>query len=866
MMPEPATIAASTANATTDYRPAPGRFDALVDAKGQPRPGWALLLRELAALDPAEHAGQVAAARRLIRENGVTYNVYDEAEGEARPWELDLVPYIIDAREWASLEAGLIQRARLADAILADVYGARRLNAQGLLPPHLVEGHPQFLRPLIGTTPPGGVRVHLYAADLARAPDGRWIVLAERADAPAGAGYALENRIVVSQAFPDLFRDLGVHRVAQFFNAFRESVLGLSSQSQPRGVLLSPGPYNEAYFEHAYLARYLGLTLVEGDDLAVREGGVFLKTLAGLEPIDVIVRRVDSDFADPIEFRSDSALGVPGLVEAARAGKVVIANALGGGLVGSPGMAAVLPTLCRALFGEELLLNAETALWCGHTAHRRAALAEPDRYVFRDAFDARPLYAKGSTARFWRDLDETGRDRLVDLLHRRGATLVAQEVLPLGTAPTLEDGRLVPRTAALRAFVAWTPQGYVVMPGGLTRVAPDADTRAITMQSGGASKDTWVLGEGPSDGFTLLRSVEEPQAIRRQADEAPSRAMDNLFWLGRYTERAEQLVRVLRAVLRRLGDDTNLAASATAAGLARRLLVPQAQVSDSATAEAEEADVSSLSDKLMAAIFARRRSFGLQRLLVSVQRTGWAVRDRLSLDTWRSILSFTSGEGLPHPDLEDDETPEAADAQSYLDGLVRRTAALSGLVAENTTRGRNYLFLELGRRIERAANLAWLQRQLLVTPEGDETAELQLLLEIADSGMTYRYRYFGVFQAAPVIDLLLLDEANPRSVAFQVETLQAHVAQLPRSNLTQARGQDRKVVGQLLQRLANADPLRLARQDASGRREQLSELLQLVQDSTTRLSDVITQTYFRHSTNRRAGSAPRLDALGGHYI
>lgn len=860
-MPEPATLA----EPAPAYRPAAGRYDALFDGAGKPRPGWAPLLKEIAALDATEHARRVTAARRLIRENGVTYNVYDEAGGEARPWELDLVPYIIDAKEWARLEAGLIQRARLADAILADVYGPRRLHALGLLPPHLVEGHPQFLRPLMGATPPSGVRVHLYAVDLARAPDGRWTVLAERADAPAGAGYALENRIVISQAFPELFRDMKVRRVAQFFAAFREAVLGLSPQSQPRGVLLSPGPYNEAYFEHAYLARYLGLALVEGDDLAVREGGVFLKTLAGLEPIDVIVRRVDSDFADPIEFRSDSQLGVPGLAEAARAGKVVIANALGGGLVGSPGMAAVLPTLCRALFGEELLLNAETALWCGNPTHRRAALGEPDRYVFRDAFDTRPLYAKGSTARFWRDLSEAGRDRLVDLLHRRGATLVAQEVLPLGTAPILEEGRLQPRTAALRAFVAWTPQGYVVMPGGLTRVAPDDANRAVTMQSGGASKDTWVLGEGPADDFSLLRSVGEALPIRRQADEAPSRAMDNLFWLGRYTERAEQLVRVLRAVLRRLGDDVNLSAGATAAGLARRLLVPQAQVSETAATDAASANVTRLVDELMAAIFSRRRSFGLQRLLGSVQRTGWAVRDRLSLDTWRSILSFTGGEGLPQPDLDGGQEPDPVDAQSYLDGLIRRTAALSGLAAENTTRGRNYLFLELGRRVERAANLAWLLRQVLVTAEGDEVPELQLLLEIADSGMTYRYRYFGVFQPAPVIDLLLLDEANPRSVAFQVETLQAHVAQLPRSNMTQARGQDRKIVAQLLQRLANADPVRLARQDASGRREHLAELLQLVQDSTMRLSDVITQTYFRHSTSRRAGSAPRLDAFGGQF-
>jgi len=847
--PESST-APPAAELLSSYAPTAERFDLLGRGAAAGGP-WRPLLEELARHDGEARQRRLATARRLIRENGVTYNVYDEAGGEARPWELDTLPLVIDAATWQQIETGLVQRARLADALLADVYGEQRLSAQGCLPPHLVVGHPQFLRPLCDIVPPGGVRVHLHALDLTRAPDGRWSVLAERADAPAGVGYALENRIVVSQLYPELFRDLGVRRVASFFQGFRDGVLGLAAAAQPRGVLLTPGPHNEAYFEHAYLARYLGLALVEGDDLAVRDGGVFLKTLAGLERIDVIVRRVDSDFSDPIVFRADSALGVPGLAEAARSGQVVIANALGGGLIGSPGLAAYLPGLCRALLGEELLLASERSLWCGTEAGRRAVLADLESLVVRDAFDQRPLFARGSSARLGSEMSRAERARLATLMSRRGATLAAQELVPLAAAPVQEGDRLVARPVVLRCFVAWTPEGWLAMPGGLTRVGADAAARAVTMQSGGATKDTWVLSDEPVEGLTLLRSGSEPLAIRRVGEEAPSRAMDNLFWLGRYAERAEQRVRLQRAAIRRLGDDAGLGAATTVAAFARRALVPLTLVGEAAAKAAAAGDLQPLTEELMASIFGRDNPHGLRRVLDRVQRTAWAVRDRLSLDTWRSVISLVGGEGLPGTDRD------LGAAQSYLDGIVRRTAALAGLAAENLARGRNRLFLELGRRVERAANHCWLLRQLLVVPEDPEEEALQLLLEIADSAMTYRYRYLGVFQAAPVIDLLALDESNPRSVAYQVEQLKTLVGELPRGNLAQAEGQDRRLAATLVARIAAADPLRLARRDDSGRRPALAELLELVEGNALQLSDVIGRAYFRHSASRRTGSAPR---------
>ena len=353
----------------------PTRFDELRDADGAVRPHWRAFTRALSQLPPEEYGRRLASARATVRDNGVTYNVYDDRAGQARPWQLDIVPFILSSADWKTIEAAVIQRAMLADLILRDAYGPQRLVREGVIPPHLVLGHPQFLRPLSGTRPAQGVHVHLYSADLARSPDGSWRVMASRADAPGGLGYALENRLVVAQTFPEAFGDMRVARLASFFNAYRENILSLGASRRDRAVLLTPGPYNESYFEHVYLAHYLGLTLVQGDDLAVRNGEVFLKTLTGLEKVSAIFRRVDSDFCDPLEFRGDSALGVPGLVEAVRAGGVVLANALGGGVVESPALDAYLPAIARALLGEELKIADIATIWCGTEWGRKEALA-----------------------------------------------------------------------------------------------------------------------------------------------------------------------------------------------------------------------------------------------------------------------------------------------------------------------------------------------------------------------------------------------------------------------------------------------------------------------------------------------------------
>ncbi|HKY17446.1 MAG TPA: circularly permuted type 2 ATP-grasp protein [Rhizomicrobium sp.] len=828
--------------------PAASRFDELRDADGQLRPHWRDFARTLSQLSPEEFERRQASARATVQDNGVTYNVYDDRGGQARPWQLDVVPFILSAADWETIEAAVIQRASLADQLLRDIYGPRRLIRDGILPAHLVTGHPHFLRPLCGTKPVRDVHVHLYSADLARGADGNWKVMASRADAPGGLGYALENRLVVSQTFPESFGDMQVARLASFFNAYKESVLALGTSRRDRAVLMTSGPYNEAYFEHVYLAHYLGLTLVQGDDLAVRDGEVFLKTLTGLERVSAIFRRVDSDFCDPLEFRGDSALGVPGLVEAVRSGGVVLANALGGGVIESPAMDAYLPSIARALLGKELKIPAIATIWCGTEWGRKEALARMDQCILRDAFDARPLFSRDSSARLGADMSAEERERTALRLKQRGETMVLQEISPLGMAPTFEQGKFGARPVSLRVFAAWTPSGWMVMPGGLTRVAADDTVRALSMQSGASSKDAWVISGVPVDNFSLLTGGGRTLEIKRYGESAPSRAMDNLFWLGRYAERTESFVRILRAVAARVNDEP-----AGALEVARKLLIPYSLASDSPIEDI--ADEEALLQELQLLIYSPRHSRGLQRLLLRVEQAAWSVRDRLSLDTWRTIHALTAAEQLPPLD-----TPfDGPGARFYLDALVRRAAALSGLSAENMTRGPNWLFMDLGRRLERAHHLAWLVHQTVAFPDARETEHMRILLEIADSAMTYRSRYLNVFQLVPFVDLLMLDENNPRSCAFQLAAIETHLRELPRITLAQRSDVPRTIAHEMRGAAANTNPARLAFCE-SGVRPGLFELTDAVTAGAAKLSDAIADAYFQHASRSRTGSSSFVEA------
>jgi uncharacterized circularly permuted ATP-grasp superfamily protein len=516
---------------TVDLDQTPLRYGAAYDelsADGvNPREHWAHLMESLRGIGPEELGRRWNRAERRIRENGITYNIYSDPLGANRPWKIDIVPFLLPANEWRYIEAGIIQRAQLLNVILEDLYGLQELVTNGHFPAALLYANPAFLRPLVGVSVPPQSYLHMLAVDLARSPDGQWWVLADRTQAPAGSGYALENRTIVADVLPDLFRTSNVLRLAPFFRAQRDALIQLAQCSDPRIVLLTPGPHNETYFEHSYLARYLGFTLVEGADLTVRDRAVYLKTVDGLEKVDVILRRVDDSFCDPLELRSDSLLGIPGLVDAVVAGNVKVANALGSGLIETAAVMPFLPGLSRHLLGEELKLPSVATWWCGQAPALDWVLNHLDSVVVKPAFPTR-----GIEPVFGAEIPHAEKKKFADQVRTRPYEYVAQEQVALSTAPVWENGHLIPRSVVMRAYVLNTGNGWIALPGGLTRVA-ETEGPIVSMQRGGHSKDAWVLSDGPVDTFSLLRPRSEPVELRRVAPAVPSSVADNVFWLGR---------------------------------------------------------------------------------------------------------------------------------------------------------------------------------------------------------------------------------------------------------------------------------------------------------------------------------------------
>jgi uncharacterized circularly permuted ATP-grasp superfamily protein/uncharacterized alpha-E superfamily protein len=828
---------APSADLRLGYRPSRG-YDEATDRSGNSRLHWAPLFDSLSELGPAETARRWREAKDLIRENGVTYNVYGDPDGVARPWQLDPIPLLLHSTEAGVLERALLQRARLLELVLADLYGPQRLLKEGFLPPELIFSNPGFLRPVHGIAVPGGRYLHLYAANLGRGADGRWRVIGDRTQAPSGAGYALENRIVMTRTLPEAFRDCRVHRLARFFQTFRDTLRALAPRNRdnPRVVLLTPGPYNETYFEHAYLARYLGYTLAEGSDLTVRDNRVFLKVLGGLQPVEVLFRRLDDDFCDPLELRPDSFLGVPGLVHAARSGNVAVANALGTGLLETPALPAFLPRLCRAMLGEDLQLDSVPTWWCGEPESFHHVLEHLADLVIKPAFPTSRMEPE-----FPADLSASQRAALADRIRHRPRDYVAQTRLDLSSTPVLDGDRLVQRKLVVRSYLAAEAGGgFTLMPGGLTRVSASSDTMVVSMQRGGGSKDTWVLADDAVSEFSLLPAGGFRVALTRSGGDLPSRAADNLFWLGRYAERAEGLTRLLRGIVVRLTERPGLADSPELPSLLRALA---AQADPKWPRSAGTDDPLS---RVLPVVFASDDPNSLTSVVRSIRHVASVVRDLISLDMWRVVSMLD--EPIPTVDA-----PTPASVLDLLNRTVITLAAFGGLAAESMTRGEGWRFLDLGRKLERSLHIIRLLQATLVTPAAHEGPVLDAVLEIVDSGMTYRRRYLSNLRAEAVLDLVVQDETNPRSLATQLAALVDDVDHLPRS--TGGRSPEQRFALAALGSVRLAEPERLVALE-EGTRPALRDLLAHVSGWLPVLSDAITQQYLSHLQTSRHLAIP----------
>ncbi|MFC7476098.1 circularly permuted type 2 ATP-grasp protein [Dankookia sp. GCM10030260] len=778
-------------------------LDEMVDGAGGFRPHWGGLLGALSSLG----RGELAERARLLDQHFLDEGATSLLPGGSNlpAWRCDPVPLILPPGEFDALAGGLAQRATLLEAILQDVYGPQQLLAEGLLPPALVFANPAFLRSCrdsAGHRP--GPLLHLYAADLLRAPDGTWRVLSDRTAGPTGLAHVLENRRALSRYVPELVRARDLRRHGPFFDIWQDALQRLAPPTadgrNPGVAMLTAGHSSPHWYEHVILSRRLSCALVEGGDLTVRDGALYLKTLRGLQPVDVLLRRVDGRQMDPLEGDQSPVHGVAGLLDAVRSGTVRIVNDPGAGFAEAPGLAAFLPALAQRLLGEPLRLGAARTLWLGDPAARAVVGADLDRWMVRRAVDGT---VRSITAAA---LPDPARAELVQRILAAPEEYAVSARMPASVAPCSGSEGLEPLPVILRLFLVHDGSRWQALQGGLARAFPAPDPGTGARPGMRFSKDVWVPFEDMTEvqgGPQLLTLPSLP--IRRGSGDLPSRVADNFFWLGRYLERLESAARLLRASAARLAT-TSASPRELAELKSLAACLVRAELLDAETAQ--EIGTVPVTRALLRAVREKGR---MQSLLNQVARLAGLLRDRL---TGEMHLALNRGlrqlaEEFNAVPLGREETRGLEALGNASAGVLGFAATVAGLAAENMVRGGGRLFLDLGRRVERAqAIVAELTRALDQPGAATQPARLEpglrLVLELRDSVITYRSRYLTVLQAAPVLDLVLADEGNPRGLAFQLAAARdmlvdlegepgSPLAQVAESLIEEARGMVRQV-------------------------------------------------------------------------
>ncbi|MBX3705565.1 MAG: circularly permuted type 2 ATP-grasp protein [Pseudomonadales bacterium] len=819
------------------YRPLPGHYDELMGPDGQPRQVWQALLRDFAAMgrDLRDSAGNTAEG--LLREHDVAYIAADG--NSKRPWHLDVFPLLIEPEDWQGLADGLVQRARLLNAITADLYGPQQLLKSGAIPAPMVFANPEFMPNSCGYKVRDGEFLQFLAFDLGRAPDGTWWVLSQRTESPAGIGYALENRIVTSRSIPEQFNAYNLHRLAGFFRSFADHFAALGDQH--RSVVLTGGPIQQDYFEHALIGRYLGYPVVESADLTVRDSRVFLKTLEGLERVDLIIRRIASEHSDPLELRAPPGMGIAGLLHAARTGNVLVANAIGSGIAESLALQSLMPALCEQLLGEPLRVPGVATWWCGDPAAREHVLANTGTLSLRHAFTARHLLSAGAAEFAASDQDLPDRAALEAALAMHPQDYVGIERINTSTVPCLSaEGTLRAVPMVIRVYVAATANGYQVMPGALVKVS------GVDLGTGvPVSKDAWVLSREPIEPETLLKPLRAA-TLKRSDRDLPSKTADDLFWLGRYFERAEGNVRLFRSLFLHLSGEAAFGNVPVALNILTGLMVSLGQVSARHSRRVIAAGYRGVEHEIWNVLFDPESPDSLANVLANVARTADQVRERLSADAWRIIERLTAMPRLRW------RGHTVNDAVAVLNDLTEAQSAVNGLIHENMTRGYGWRFLDLGRRLERARYIIRVMRELLIRVDPLDPGVLGMQLELADSLITYRSRYKTEPQLPAVLDLVLADDTNPRSLVFQLGEMKNHMAVMPLEELDGHLSRKQRILIGMHTEITLADVDKLAGVTSrNGRRTHLNRLLNRCEQGLDTLTDLISQTYFSHSTGHR---------------
>ncbi len=832
------------------YNSTPHFYDELLDVHGNPRPNWKTFFQSFSKLGNDEIINRDQDMLRLLKENGVTYNIYDDPAGLNRPWKLDLIPFLINKEEWQKIESALIQRARLLDLVLKDIYGGQELIRLGLLPMELVYNHAGFLRQCRGIRQPGSHNLIFYAADIARSADGKIWIVNDRTQAPSGSGYALENRMAMARVLPEFFNGLKVRRLSTYFNALRNALTEIAPNKNPnpRIVILTPGPSNETYFEHSYLASFLGYTLVQGNDLMVKDNYVWLKTLSGLEKVDVILRRVDDVYCDPLELREDSQLGIPGLVQVLRSGNVSIANPLGSSILENPGLMPFLNNIARHLLGEDLLMPTIASWWCGQPEQLAYVLEHIESLVIKKIYKD----TTRSTSIDGMSLSAKQLAELKEQIKTHPSLYVGQEKINFSSTPSLINGSIAPRNALFRSFLVSHNGDYIAMTGGLTRTTADLGNFIISNQLGGISKDTWIISPEPGRTLNVRKELERNYGSS-QSGALPSHTAENLFWVGRYTERMLGNARFLRTVMQFIAESNNLLSDNNDTQSEQHLLMSLTHFSTTYpgfTADDDDEKFENPWKELREVLCNEKRMGSLGYNLAVFKRAVYAVRDHWSTDTWRVLRS-----------IEEEWTSLAMVAStghhrmlSALDSLITSTVAFIGLNRESISREQGWVMLDTGRKMEQSLLLITMLLSTLVKKHDEQTEyDLQESVLVSNESLVnYRYKYRVHIQLPLVLDLMLLDPNNPRSLVYQLDRLKAYLSQLPKSQPGHTLAEYERLIleAYTLLKLADKDELALA-DNQTARYENLHTFLLNMNNLLLAIPGAVSKTYFKHAESQK---------------
>lgn len=784
----------------------------------------------------------------LLSENGVTYNVYNDPQGMHRPWNLNVVPFMLHQNEWAEVEAGLKQRAELLNLVLKDVYGDRKLIKNGIVPYEVIYGHRGFLRQCSGMELQLEQYLSIYAADLCRGTDGRLWVVNDRTEAPSGMGYALENRSTTSRILPDLYAEMKVKRLSGFFQEFNQMLIDAApgKKENPNIVILTPGSHNETYFEHAYMASFLGYPLVQGNDMVVRDGFLWMKSLQGLKQIDVVLRRVDDAFTDPLELREDSHLGVAGLLDVVRRNNVAVINPIGSGVIENPGLIPFMPAIAKFFMDEELKLPQIASWWCGQEKERNFVLDNISKLVIKriDRTNRESIY-------FGELMSAEALDELKKVILERPYRFVAQERINFSTAPNFTNDKLAPRNVVARAFCIASKKDYSVMPGGLVRVAPDGETVRVSNQRGGTSKDFWILDDEPIVEEKNRHWQQKSSIAISGLNDLPSLTAENLYWAGRYVGRTLVNARFLRTVMRQMAIVQNRNEKPDSEKL-KVLFKAVTQLTGTYPGFVERAKDGKLAmdnpyEEMLSVILDKNRVGSLAHTISMFGNSYYSIRNLWSSDMWRVFENIQK----IWNSLVDGDDHSINKILKVLNQLITRLIAFMGLIEESIMVQQGLLLYFIGLQLEQSS-LNITKCRALLTIKYDEQVEydlLEYLLTSHESLNIYRYSYRSHIELAHVLDLVVLDLDYARSLTFMINRLQKDIARLPHSKHDHQLSNYQKFVFEAFSklRLAESSKLVQTKSETDVTREQLDTLLKELSDLLYKTSQSISNTYFNHT-------------------